>query len=410
MMPGRIFRFDLKVISIGMVAFASAAFLPAPAHAAGAGNKTRCETENVTLDTAFPSGNVASCRPSGSKRIEVTLAPEDKPPINCSAWYAFRLTPRTPGKITLLLNYEACGHRYWPKTSSDGVNWDYLPKKFVKVEEVDGLKRARITVKLKNVPLFVSAQEILPPSVYRAWLGQTAQSSTAESWLLGKSAEGRDIPALTIRKDGAQPLEQVVLIGRQHPPEVTGALAILPFVETLLADTPLAKRYRARFETIVVPMLNPDGVVRGHWRHSTGHVDLNRDWGPFTQPETRLMKTLLDGIEKDPNKNLRLFVDFHSTKYDIFYTIPDDYQTTPPLFLKNWLDLLQQRMPGYEVNRDAGHNLGQSNSKNYVHKRYGVPTMTYEMGDETDRQLVRKIAMTAATTMMETLLGTDTPQ
>ncbi|WP_173206488.1 M14-type cytosolic carboxypeptidase [Sphingopyxis sp. BSNA05] len=200
MMPGRIFRFDLKMISIGMVAFVLAAFLPAPAHAAGADNKIRCETDNVALDTAFPSGNVASCRPSGSKRIEVTLAPEDKPPINCSAWYAFRLTPRKPGKITLMLNYEACGHRYWPKISTDGVNWDYLPKKFVKVEEVDGLKRARVTVKLDNVPLFVSAQEILPPSVYNAWLGQTAKSPAAESWLLGKSAEGRDIPALTIRK------------------------------------------------------------------------------------------------------------------------------------------------------------------------------------------------------------------
>ncbi|WP_417622017.1 M14-type cytosolic carboxypeptidase [Parasphingorhabdus sp.] len=397
-------------ISIWMAAVALAVILPAPAHAAGAGDNIRCETEKVTLDTAFPSGNVASCEASGSKRINVTLVPEDKPPINCSAWYAFRLTPRTPGKITLNLDYEACGHRYWPKTSSDGVNWDYLPKKFVKVEEVDGLKRARITVKLKNVPLFVSAQEIFPPSVYRAWLDQTAQSSDAEGWLLGKSAEGRDIPGLNIRTNGTEPLEQVVLIGRQHPPEVTGALAILPFVETLLADTPLAKRYRERFETIVVPMLNPDGVVRGHWRHSTGHVDLNRDWGPFTQPETKLMKALLDGIEKDLNKNLRLFVDFHSTKHDIFYTIPDDYQTTPPLFLKNWLDLLQQRTPDYEVNRDAGHNLGQPNSKNYVHKRYGVPTMTYEMGDETDRQLLRKIAIAAATAMMETLLGTEAPR
>lgn len=409
-MPDRIFRTDLKAISIGMLVLALAAFLPAPAHAAGAGDDIRCETENVMLDTAFPSGNVASCKPSGSKRIDITLAPEDKPPINCSAWYAFRLTPRTPGKVTLILNYEACGHRYWPKTSSDGVNWDYLPKKFVKVEEVDGLKRARITVKLKNVPLFVSAQEILPPSVYNAWLGQTAKSPAAESWLLGKSAEGRDIPGLTIRKNGTKPQEQVVLVGRQHPPEVTGALAMLPFVETLLADTPLAKRYRERFETIVVPMLNPDGVVRGHWRHSTGHIDLNRDWGPFTQPETKLMKELLDGIEKAPDKNLRLFVDFHSTKHDIFYTIPDSYQTTPPLFLKNWLGLLEERLPDYQIDRDAGHNLGQPNSKNYVHKTYGVPTMTYEMGDETDRRLVRKIAIAAATTMMETLLGTEAPR
>lgn len=409
MMPGRISSAGLRVIRTGMVVLVLAALSPAPAYAAGAGDKIRCETENVTLDTAFPSGNVASCTASGSKRINVTLVPEDKPPINCSAWYAFRLTPRTPGKVTLTLNYEACGHRYWPKTSTDGLNWDYLPKKFVKVEEVNGLKRARVTVKLKNVPLFVSAQEILPPSVYQAWLGQITKSPAAESWLLGKSAEGRDIPALSIRKAGAEPLEQVVLLGRQHPPEVTGALAMLSFVETLLAETPLAERYRERFETIAVPILNPDGVVRGHWRHSTGHIDLNRDWGPFTQPETRLMKGLLDDIEKAPNKNLRLFVDFHSTIYDVFYTIPDSYETKPPLFLKNWLGLLEQRLPGYQINRDAGHNLGQPNSKNYVHKRYGVPTMTYEMGDETDRQMVRKIAKAAATTMMETLLETEAP-
>jgi hypothetical protein len=31
---------------------------------------------------------------------------------------------------------------------------------------------------------------------------------------------------------------------------------------------------------------NPDGVDKGHWRLNDGGVDLNRDWGPFTQPET----------------------------------------------------------------------------------------------------------------------------
>jgi len=211
--------------------------------------------------------------------------------------------------------------------------------------------------------------------------------------------------AVTSQAQGTGPKGQVVLIGRQHPPEVTGALALLPFVETLLANTSLAQQYRAEFETIVVPMLNPDGVVRGHWRHNSGSTDLNRDWGPFKQPETQLMDGLLSQIENDPDRQLSFFVDFHSTQRDIFYTIPDEFPTKPALAIKNWLGLLQERMPDYEVKRSSSSNLAQANSKNYVYKRYGVPTVTYEMGDETDRKLISEIAEEAATAMMETLLA-----
>ena len=212
---------------------------------------------------------------------------------------------------------------------------------------------------------------------------------------------------MTIKARDTHPREQIVLIGRQHPPEITGALALFPFVETLLSDEPVAIRFRKRFETIVIPMLNPDGVTHGHWRHSSGHKDLNRDWGPFTQPETQLMVGLLEKIEADPARNLRLFIDFHSTQKDVFYTIPDDYPTNPPLFLKKWLARLSSAIPGYEINRDANHNLDQPNSKNYVYAKYRVPTVTFEIGDETDRALIALIGREAALAMMHELLATE---
>ena len=55
-------------------------------------------------------------------------------------------------------------------------------------------------------------------------------------------------------------------------------------------------------------------------------------------------------------------------------------------------------------------NLDQANSKNYVYKTYGVPAVTFELGDETDRKLIRKIARESAIAMMETLLATDAPK
>jgi len=279
-----------------------------------------------------------------------------------------------------------------------------LPKKQVKIKEKDGKKSAKIKIKLSETPVFVSAQEILVPSTYDAWLDVAEANPDATRSVLGRSTEGRDIPMLSIKAANSKPKEQVVLVGRQHPPEVTGALGMLSFVETILSDDPVAIQFRARFETIVVPMLNPDGVVRGHWRHNVGSTDLNRDWGPFKQAETKLMDRLLQHLDDDPDRKLRFFADFHSTQKDIFYTIPDEFETTPKLFIKNWLGRLQERMPDYKVNRNENPKLTQANSKNYVYRRYGIPTVTYEMGDETDRKLIRKVGQHAALAMMETLL------
>lgn len=370
----------------------------------------QCQTAGIVLDTNFPAGNVGSCRVTGPKTFALTIEPEDAPPINCSAWYAFRLTPRAgfgAQKISVRLNYGACGHRYWPKSSTDGAAWDYFPQMNVDISEIDEVKQAEIRVEVDGQPKFVAGQEIIVPATYDAWIGRLSTAKEVTTFPLGKSAEGRNIPALSIVAPGQKPKEQVILVGRQHPPEVTGALALFPFVETLLADTPLARQYRARFATTVVPMLNPDGVVKGYWRHNTGSTDLNRDWGPFKQPETQLMDGLLKKIAADPDKQLSFFADFHSTQNDIFYTIPDEFPTKPKLFIKRWLELVEKRMPDFEIRRSVNKNLSQANSKNYVYRTYGVPTVTYEMGDRTDRALISKVAQEAATAMMETLLALE---
>jgi hypothetical protein len=367
----------------------------------------RCQTNNVAIDTDFPTGNIASCEATAADQVSLKLVPEDAPPINCSPWYAFRIDPRDAGTLTIKLDYEVCGHRYWPKTSTDGHNWSPVGQDAVFLSEVDEVKQAQFTLKHGTKPLFVAGQEIVGPSDYQAWIDDVTQLPDAVPWVLGQSLENRPIPAMTIKARDTHPREQIVLIGRQHPPEITGALALFPFVETLLSDEPVAIRFRKRFETIVIPMLNPDGVTHGHWRHSSGHKDLNRDWGPFTQPETQLMAGLLEKIEADPARNLRLFIDFHSTQKDVFYTIPDDYPTNPPLFLKKWLARLSSAIPGYEINRDANHNLDQPNSKNYVYAKYRVPTVTFEIGDETDRALIALIGREAALAMMHELLATE---
>ena len=365
---------------------------------------SRCDGYGIAIDTDFPSGALESCTIDAAGLVTISISPEDEPPINCSPWYAFRVHTTQPREVDLKLTYTACGHRYWPKASTDSRSWDYVPEADVEVSELSGRDQAKIKISTGAVPVFVSAQEIIVPATYDAWLDELENTASITRGSLGKSAEGRDIEFIRIGNANAR--EQVLLVGRQHPPEVTGALAFFPFVETLLSDGELARRFRERFLVTAVPLLNPDGVIRGHWRHNTGGVDLNRDWGKFTQPETQLMGDLLARIDADPEQQMRLFLDFHSTQRDVVYTLSKDLETNPAGFTDAWLAEYRSRVPDYEVVEEPGYSAGRGVSKNWVYDQYGVPTATFELGDETDRALIKRVSAEAARAMMATLLET----
>ena len=365
-------------------------------------SSTTCQDQEVTLDQDFDGAGFARCDVLGTRYFRLTIVPEDENVTNASPWYAFRLRGPVGSEIVVDLNYEQAGHRYQPKTTTDGSMWDYLPADQVSLPDEGDRGRARLRLEVGDSPLFVSAQEIFVPQTYDAWIADMAANPVVSRFHLGSSAEGRAIDGITIGSPDAA--EQVILVGRQHPPEVTGALVMVPFLDTLMANTDLARRFRARFGVVAVPLLNPDGVVHGNWRHGTGGVDFNRDWGPFTQPETRLMRDLMEQIDADRGREMRLFIDFHSTRHDTVYTLTSEQVTNPPGLVEDWLGNYDDRLPDYEVRIDPGHNPDLPVSKAWVYMRFGIPTATFEIGDETDRELIQILGRNAAEAMMETLL------
>ena len=100
-----------------------------------------------------------------------------------------------------------------------------------------------------------------------------------------------------------------------------------PFVERLLARDELAEEFRRQFGILIVPNINPDGVYHGNWRHNVNGIDLNRDWGPFTQPETQLMRDELARFLEAGAARPYVFLDFHSTAHDVIYTQLDEMET-----------------------------------------------------------------------------------
>lgn len=365
-----------------------------------------CAFDGVAIWTDFPTARVGGCTQQGEK-IHLDIIPEVKP-INPSPWYAFRVTSDQNKKVSVVLNYTYGKHRYWPKVSADGLVWDTLKAGKIKIDKDQTQVRLSLKMK-KGQPLWVAAQEILSSQQHNVWMvSQARKHDFLGLYKLGKSQEGRDIFKLESQSDQGRK-DTIFLVGRQHPPEVTGALAMIPFMETLVADTKLARDFRDRFRLVMIPNLNPDGVDKGNWRTNANGKDLNRDWGPFTQPETRLMQRELNRFRDGKEGALSLMLDFHSTYENLIYSQSAVEPTEPKDFAAKWQQAIRGRLPGIEFRNVPSHNPKLPTSKGYVYKTFGAPAITYEMGDRSDRGEIRKLAIVAAEEMMKGLLAAEQP-
>ena len=396
-----------RLVLLGAVAGAvGGAAVAAPAQATGAQtgeNALACAFDTLVFDADFPGGRLDACTARTDGSYELRFDPEDRP-INASPWYAFRVSTTRPREILVHLTYGHHGHRYWPKLSADGERWQRAAIGAVSVAKDKAAASLRLYVSEK--PLWVAGQELIDNEDYRLWAEALAVAGVFELSRLGRSAQGRDIIKLEHAADSRR---YIALSGRQHPPEVSGALALMHFVERLAEGDELARRFRRHFGIVVIPNMNPDGVALGYWRHNTGGVDLNRDWGPFTQPETVVVRDELARFGEGSDEKLFLFLDFHSTRQDVLYTQLADQLTRPRNFTGRWIARLQDALsapfPGYPVTVKPGHYPHVPTSKTYMHANFAIPAITFELGDETDREFLRRYARTAAQQMMLELLS-----
>jgi protein MpaA len=98
--------------------------------------------------------------------------------------------------------------------------------------------------------------------------------------LLGRSRERRPIYAYRLGNPAAR---RLLVVGTIHGDEPAGRAV----TRRLLRLAP-----PRRSELWIVPDLNPDGRAAGTRGNSAG-ADLNRDFGPFSQPETRIARALI---------------------------------------------------------------------------------------------------------------------
>ncbi len=388
----------LAVSAFALLVLAACA-APIPAFNAG----TACEAESFTVIDGYAGARRGRCAVLAPNHVRLTILPEDDGYINPSPWYSFKLVPSAASEARVTLRYIGGKHRYIPKTSVDGLAWVPLDDENVRIRKKE--THVDIELTLDDRAVWVSAQELVTPAIYDVWNRRTAANSDAELLLLGHSVGGQPIHCLVSNPTSK---EVLFLVGRQHPPEVSGAFALFAFTETLLADTELANRFRERFQIISIPLLNPDGVLGGNWRHNLGGTDLNRDWGVFEQPETKLVAALLDQLD-DSGEQLRVFLDFHSTDRNLFYTQDDTVPTEPAAFMRTLFANATPRLENYTFSDEAGPGKNPAVAKNYIYRRYGIPASTYEVGDESDRNAARAAAVVFAEELMKLMLEMPAP-
>lgn len=353
----------------------------------------------VAFDNLSSGARLNALERVGPHDYRATISPENQP-INISPWYAFRITAARRATITVRLTYSHGNHRYHPKISRDRRTWAPLSEKAYRYDRP--AKEALLTIDVDPGQLWVAAQEMFGNAELDAWMDAQERRTFVRGRIFGRSMDQRPLRLFEI-SDGAPP-HFVFIVGRQHPPEVTGTLGLIAFVETLTGDSATAREFRRKFRTIVMPLLNPDGVEEGHWRSNLGALDLNRDWKRFSQPETAAVRDTLLAYAGEPAARPFLLLDFHSTNHDIFYTQSEKEKTNPPTFTRDWLDGIKRRFPDYELRVSGSHNPGQGTSKGWGFDQLGIPAITYEWGDNTPRPLIRQIASGAAEEMMRLLL------
>jgi predicted deacylase len=364
----------------------------------------------IYLSNDFAGGRLNGAILSGDSLISVLITSENTP-INPSPWYAFKLWSTEARTIRMRISYqEGAFHRYHPKYSTDGVNWQAIAEDKYQLGEVETLSNGRtlareayMELELGPDTLWVAAQELNTSKQVWEWVDELAQKPYIESFTVGESRQGRPIPGMKIGDSDDK--KMIFVLSRQHPPEVTGYLAMQAFVETLASDADIAESFRQEYNAYVIPLANPDGVDNGHWRHSSAGIDLNRDWQNVNQPEVAAIQAFL--AEKTQNGTFHFGVDFHSTWEDIYYTGHPEQPGNRPGLVLAMIERMTTEL-GLDPNIRPREDLERgATSSSYMYHVLGAEALTYELGDNTPRDLLQKKGATSALKLMELLLEDD---
>jgi hypothetical protein len=317
---------------------------------------------------------------STTHEFELKISPESAK-LNPSPWYGFEVKKDIKSDVKLRVSFEGYNARYSPKISVDKKTW--IPYDDYKLEG----KSLEINLHPGKESLWISGNNLVDSEMTYSWMDSvTISDKRVSQKKIGDSYQGRALKRMII---GNPNLEKVIMIlGRQHPPEVTGYFGLRSFIDENLNGSKNFKKFLKEYTLVVYPMMNPDGIDNGNWRfnQSDSAMDLNRDWGIFSQPETTQVFEDFESLIHAYNSEVVFSLDFHSTYYDILYLVTEEKGTLS----KEFLDAFNKEISEHGNSKYSVNSVDNGVFKNWFYSHYDAESITYEMGDDTSFDLINK--------------------
>lgn len=127
----------------------------------------------------------------------------------------------------------------------------------------------------------------------------------------------------------------IIIFSRQHANEAPSSHFVEAIIAYLLSEEQSAQILRTFFVFIIIPMINPDGVVLGNHRTNFKGVDLYEKWKSpniETEPEIANIKHFIEEIVSENKKNIFMFLDLHSHSHKKGFFI----DSAPTSSMREW--------------------------------------------------------------------------
>jgi len=232
----------------------------------------------ILVSGAFDSGSIGLSHAVGDS-IDVCLQPDPFCGLEGTAhmqWFHFQVSNvrGRPITVNVLNAWEASFPTAWEGTrvcySYDREDWRRVAT--TKYDTELGMLTWSLSPERDTVWFAHFA-----PHTYERHLALVAKAAArgAEVSAIGCSLESRPIDLLRL---GTGPL-RVWVTARQHPGETMGSWMVEGLLGRLQDGSPASEDLLSCATFLVLPNLNPDGTVRGHFRSNAAGCNLNREWG-----------------------------------------------------------------------------------------------------------------------------------
>ncbi|OMJ84468.1 hypothetical protein SteCoe_14423 [Stentor coeruleus] len=280
---------------------------PAPQH-----SRHYFSDDGVEIDSDFDSGNLARAERSGAKSYHLWIGPDcigTQAENSCRSWFYFKVTVKTPQTLYFLIKNMNLQFKIFREGMKPvykiNDRWERIPGPVTFNLNDDDPNSMELSFSLfitkemyiaftypwshaehKTLLSDIKATCINKSIYYHEEnLIYTLEKRECEiitiSGTLGMLEE-REKPIVNLFPNGGERSKSfngkkyVLLTARVHPGETQGSFMINGFLKFIVSDDPRAVCLRDHFVFKIVPMLNPDAVIRGHYRTDTKGINLNR--------------------------------------------------------------------------------------------------------------------------------------